>query len=609
MVKELKNKKGSERMSIPKIIHYCWVGGNPKPKSVLYCIESWKKFCPDYEIKEWNETNYDFTKNQYMKEAYDEKKWGFVPDYARLDIVYNHGGIYLDTDVEIVKSFDGLLSNKAFAGFEKSDDGTWFVNCGQGFGAEPKNPSIKFIRDFYEEKSFYNEDGSLNLLPSPHYTTDSLVALGMVRNNTKQELKDITIYTADVLCPKSMATGKIEKTKNTYSIHHFTASWMDEAIVKEIKHSQKICLKYGDTIGHLILVAESVYKKYGVFGALKQSFVKMYEYFYALSPIIKARSHKLIHKDQSSDVVLLDTSLGTKNVGDCIIMENCEKQLGKVLDLKNAQHISTHKLNTKDFDGKYKFLCGTNILSCRMRQYGLWKLPRNLNSYHDIILLGVGVDSYNNKSDFYTRYLLRYMLSKNYIHSVRDSFAESCLKNMGFDNVINTGCPTMWGLTPEHCSKIPTKKANNVICTITDYCRDEQNDKKMLEILLSNYEHVYLWLQGSEDEDYIQSLRLKDKITIVPNELSEYDKILQLEDLDYVGTRLHAGIRALSAGHRTIIISIDNRAESISKDTGLPIILRNEISEKLESRIKSNFSTIIDLPWENIKRWVNQLKG
>ena len=92
-------------MSIPKIIHYCWVGGKPKPQSVLYCIESWKRCCPDYEIREWNESNYDFTKNEYMRQAYEAKKWGFVPDYARLDIVYEYGGIYLDTDVEMLRSF------------------------------------------------------------------------------------------------------------------------------------------------------------------------------------------------------------------------------------------------------------------------------------------------------------------------------------------------------------------------------------------------------------------------------------------------------------------------------------------------------------------------
>ena len=119
---------------IPKKIHYCWIGGNPLPELAIKCIESWKKYCPDYEIIEWNEKNYDFRKNQFMREAYDEKKWGFVPDYARLDIIYEHGGIYLDTDVEIIKPLDSLLKEQGFAGMEQPG----IVALGLGFGAEPK---------------------------------------------------------------------------------------------------------------------------------------------------------------------------------------------------------------------------------------------------------------------------------------------------------------------------------------------------------------------------------------------------------------------------------------------------------------------------------------
>ena len=103
---------------IPKKIHYCWVGGNSKPPLVKKCIQSWKKYCPDYEIIEWNESNYDISKNIYMKQAYEAKKWAFVTDYMRLDIIYEHGGIYLDTDVELIKNIDDLLSNEAFAGIE-----------------------------------------------------------------------------------------------------------------------------------------------------------------------------------------------------------------------------------------------------------------------------------------------------------------------------------------------------------------------------------------------------------------------------------------------------------------------------------------------------------
>ena len=210
---------------IPKKIHYCWIGGNPLPKSAKKCIASWKKYCPDYEIIEWNETNYDFTKNQYMREALEAKKWGFVPDYARLDIIYQHGGIYLDTDVEIIKSFDPLLCNKGFAGFESEEN----VNFGQGFGAEPGNEVIKELMHSYEKLSFKNDDGSLNMIASPKLNTDALVELGLKQDNTRQELLDcFSIYPIEYFCPKAYLDGVIRKTDNTFSIHHFDATWFPE---------------------------------------------------------------------------------------------------------------------------------------------------------------------------------------------------------------------------------------------------------------------------------------------------------------------------------------------------------------------------------------------
>ena len=206
---------------IPKKIHYCWVGGNPLPESAKKCIRSWKKYCPDYEIIEWNETNYDFTKKAYMKEAYEAKKWGFVPDYARLDIIYEHGGIYLDVDVEVVKSFDDLLEHAGFAGFETEE----YVNFGQGFGAEAKNPLIKNLLNSYEKLQFINPDGSLNLIASPELNTEVLKECGLVCNGETQMINGFTILPSDFLCPKSLYDGIIRQTYNTYSIHHFESTW------------------------------------------------------------------------------------------------------------------------------------------------------------------------------------------------------------------------------------------------------------------------------------------------------------------------------------------------------------------------------------------------
>lgn len=209
---------------IPKKIHYCWIGGNPLPKSAEKCIKSWKKYCPDYEIIEWNETNYDFSKLPFMKEAYDVKKFGFVPDYARLDIIYNHGGIYLDTDVEIIRSFDELLKNKGFAGFENEEN----VNFGQGFGAEPGNPVIKHLMDSYNDLHFVNEDGSFNMIASPKTNSDTLSELGLKRDGTSQNIDGFEIYPVDYFCPKSLIDGIVRKTENTFSIHHFDASWFSD---------------------------------------------------------------------------------------------------------------------------------------------------------------------------------------------------------------------------------------------------------------------------------------------------------------------------------------------------------------------------------------------
>ena len=604
--------------NIPKIIHYCWVGGNPKPQSVLYCIESWKRCCPDYEIREWNETNYDFTKNEYMRQAYEAKKWGFVPDYARLDIVYEHGGIYLDTDVEMVRSFDHLLEHECFFGFEDTGDGEYYVNCGHGFGAAPHHEAVKNARDLYDRLNFTNGDGSLNLLASPYYTTQSLRQLGLVQENRDQALPGVQICASDVLCPKNFRTGKLHQTSRTVSIHHFTASWVDEKIKAEMAHQQTIKNRFGKRLGGYILVAESIAQKYSVKDMVTKLPVRLARK--AKGKLILAKDavpyyaglvQARLHRAGNGGTVLLDTSMDSDNAGDGIIMENCLLQLSGCMDVSDLWHVPTHRFPTVEEKqqlhaaGK-KILCGTNILSGRMRYYGLWKLGSDVSPYRNMILMGVGFDSKNQAYDAYTKQLLRTILSPDGIHSVRDSFSEKALKSMGIRNVLNTGCPTMWNLTPEHCASIPTNKASKVICTLTDYCRDEADDRAMLDILLESYDQVYFWLQGRDDLAYIRKLGYEDKLELVDSTLEAYDAVLALDDLDYVGTRLHAGIRALSKGRRSLIISIDNRAECISADTGLSVIRREDIAIALRDRLYGSIETKITLPWENIIRWKGQ---
>lgn len=218
-------------MAIPRIIHYCWLGGKEKPQNVMKCIDSWKKYCPDYEIREWNEDNLDITANFYTKQAYDARAWGFVPDFLRLWIIYTYGGIYLDTDVQIVRSFDPLLNYPAFAGFEKgtADERGNYVNFGQGFGAEAGNEVIGSHMKIYNDLMYRLPDGSFNRIASPHYTTDILEKYGLNRKENKvQNLGEIVVFPNDYFCPKSFATGMIQKTSNTFSIHQFDGSWYSE---------------------------------------------------------------------------------------------------------------------------------------------------------------------------------------------------------------------------------------------------------------------------------------------------------------------------------------------------------------------------------------------
>ncbi len=252
---------------IPRTIHYFWIGDSPKPKTVLYCIESWKKICPGYQIIEWNETNYDFSKNKYMMQAYQKKKWGFVPDFARMDIVLEQGGIYLDTDVELIRPLDGLLDNKAFMGFEKTTEKEHFVACGLGFGAEPGNILIREMRDEYQDISFVDDEGNMNLLPSPQYNTRVLKRHGLKNEDRDQLIGDIMIYASDVLCPKMYCSSKTHLTERTVSIHHYDATWLEGERKKLHDRNVRLNVLLGDSLGNKTAKAmedtEYLYKSLG----------------------------------------------------------------------------------------------------------------------------------------------------------------------------------------------------------------------------------------------------------------------------------------------------------------------------------------------------------
>lgn len=245
---------------IPKVIHYCWFGGNPLPELAKKCIASWEKFCPDYEIKEWNESNFDIHCCAYVKEAYEEKKWAFVSDYARFWILYHEGGLYFDTDVEIIAPLDELVSRGSFMGceflVEQNNSVKNMVNPGLGLAAAPGLGLYKEIIDFYNHHHFYYEDGSLNKTTVVEYTTEILKKHGLVLKNEIMQVEGMYIYPPEYFCPKNYVTGEIHITSNTKTIHHYSASWHskeEQFLHKIAERCIKICgLKWGNRIFRII---------------------------------------------------------------------------------------------------------------------------------------------------------------------------------------------------------------------------------------------------------------------------------------------------------------------------------------------------------------------
>lgn len=206
---------------IPKIIHYCWFGRGEKPELALRCIRSWKHFCPDYEIIEWNEDNFDINKNEYTKMCYNEKKFAFLSDYVRLLVVNENGGIYFDTDVELMKNPDELLENEAFFGFETDE----YVNTGVGFGSVAHGTVVEKMVDEYDVLL----DGKSGIIGCPRLNTKALVSLGLEQNGKEQLVAGAHIYPAEYFNPYESTTGKLSQTGNTVSVHWYAGLWMSKA--------------------------------------------------------------------------------------------------------------------------------------------------------------------------------------------------------------------------------------------------------------------------------------------------------------------------------------------------------------------------------------------
>lgn len=221
-------------MSIPKIIHYCWFGRKPKPELAEKCIKSWKKHCPDYEILEWNEDNFDVSAApKYVQQAYASKRWAFVSDYVRLLALTEMGGVYMDTDVEVIRPLDPYLHHQAFAGFEHPQRvQTGLLACEKGF------PLFRDFMAYYDTASFLQSDGTPDVTTNVEILTRLCLERGMVCNDTCQVVDGLAIYPREYFCPVDFDTKKLKKTRKTVVIHWFSGSWHTEEELEAMRQEK-----------------------------------------------------------------------------------------------------------------------------------------------------------------------------------------------------------------------------------------------------------------------------------------------------------------------------------------------------------------------------------
>jgi hypothetical protein len=312
---------------------------------------------------------------------------------------------------------------------------------------------------------------------------------------------------------------------------------------------------------------------------------------------------------------VFDTSISSYNIGNEIIMDAVNVQLNSLFPNDFIVRLPIEDIGTKArmYNGcsQHTFVGGTNVLNGDMRHYRQWDLSlHNAWMLKNVVLLGCGWFQYEtNKPASYTKWALNRVLAKNVIHSVRDNYTLSKCSELNLPGVefINTGCPTLWSLTPQHLTSIPKQKSRSVIFTITDYHHNPQRDTLLVKAIKECYEgNIYFFPQGMNDVAYLSEIDALQGITIVSPRLKEYDRLLK-SGVDYVGTRLHAGIRALQQGCRSFIIGIDNRAIEMKRDFGLPVLPQDNIAN-LSEWIQQDYDLSLDIPWEAIQIWKSQFK-
>jgi len=310
-------------------------------------------------------------------------------------------------------------------------------------------------------------------------------------------------------------------------------------------------------------------------------------------------------------VTLLDTAVASTNLGDQIIMEAVRSELAGVLSDAMVYSVASHeKMSGVSRSlirrSELSIVGGTNLLSSRMWIRSLWKIsPLDGLRIDNVVLMGCGWYQFQVAPDPYTAWLLRRVLSRKHLHSVRDSYTLKRLAGIGITNVINTGCPTLWALTPEHCRSIPRNKGTQVVTTLNTYIPDVEADRRLLQTLRRHYDRVHLWIPTVGDYAYAKDL--DPALEILAPSLRAFDELLESgADLDYVGNRLHGGIRALQRGRRAIIVEIDNRAREMGRDFALPTVERTNF-ERLEAMIGGPLEIACQPPRYLVEKWKSGL--
>jgi len=302
------------------------------------------------------------------------------------------------------------------------------------------------------------------------------------------------------------------------------------------------------------------------------------------------------------------------NLGDLIIQEAVKRELNSACGNCETVHISSHVFPTPEQISLARncsliFAGGTNLLGSQMNVYKQWKVSfRQQIKLKKSVLIGVGWERYQDEPNFYTKFILNFVLSRKLFHSVRDSYTKAKLQSAGIRNVLNTGCPTMWPLMNIKSEDYPLEKAENVLLMLTDYSKKPDLDKKLLELVASRYKKIFFWPQGRSDLEYFSELRANNNFPFftLEHSIASFENFLNSGvSFDYIGTRLHGGVKCLLSKKRSLILEIDNRAAEIAKDTKISTAKRADF-EYINRWIDAPSTTNIKLDSDTIRLWRSQ---